>query len=554
MPFGGGVRLRNSAQLDLNGFDHTFMAINPGVGSVRLAGASLTLIGGGSIDEGVIGPGAIAVQLSGLILRGLCSQTSTTVGTTDLTSVTPSVTIDSAAALGVSGAPITLINGAQISTFMRSDPIVIDATHNVVLQRGGGFAPNGELRVEGVVSGFGSLFVRGSSGSVALRNPSNSFTGTIVVDGDGTLRVRHNDVLGAGSNVIHLGSAFFDGESWRVSGGTLQAETNITLPATRRIELEGTSQETGNNRLDSQEFTVTIDGDITESKAGGGLVKMGSGTLLLNGLNSITDELVVQEGTLGGTGTVQNVRLQSHTTLAPGHRIGTFHAANVRWPEDATMAFELGEGAFSDRLELSGALTGDTDTARLFVFSGAPVLATYTLITGAGGGNLSTDFEVNDFTFTGPVGLAGTFSLDNTALKFTVTRLPSGGGDSDGDGLPDDWEITHFGGLAQTAEGDPDGDGQSNALEYAAGTDPDRSASRFTFELLSIEIGGTTLRFAPSQTNRIYVLEARKDFTSAIWQVVSNARFTPKNGGQWVVDSNVVSTQTFYRLQINTDP
>jgi hypothetical protein len=44
--------------------------------------------------------------------------------------------------------------------------------------------------------------------------------------------------------------------------------------------------------------------------------------------------------------------------------------------------------------------------------------------------------------------------------------------DSDGDGLPDSWENQYFGNLSQTASGDPDGDGRTNAQEYADGTNP----------------------------------------------------------------------------------
>ncbi|MBC8002776.1 MAG: hypothetical protein H7X97_09325, partial [Opitutaceae bacterium] len=185
--------------------------------------------------------------------------------------------------------------------------------------------------------------------------------------------------------------------------------------------------------------------------------------------------------------------------------------------------------------------------------SGSPGLVTYTLITGAGGGNLSTDFEVDDFAYTGPTGLAGTFSLDNTGLKFTVTSLPVGGPDSDNDGLPDVWEMLHFMNLTQTAAGDPDGDGQSNALEYAAGTDPKVAASRFTFELFSLTPDGTTLRFTPSQPNRIYVLEANDNLAPALWRNVSNANFSLIPGGQLILDTNSVSTQKFYRVRIIAD-
>ncbi len=44
--------------------------------------------------------------------------------------------------------------------------------------------------------------------------------------------------------------------------------------------------------------------------------------------------------------------------------------------------------------------------------------------------------------------------------------------DQDADGLEDDWELQHLGGLASGAGDDPDGDGYSNAWEQVAGSDP----------------------------------------------------------------------------------
>jgi hypothetical protein len=49
--------------------------------------------------------------------------------------------------------------------------------------------------------------------------------------------------------------------------------------------------------------------------------------------------------------------------------------------------------------------------------------------------------------------------------------------DSDGDGLPDGWEILHFGNLAQDGADDTDGDGIDNATELAEGTNPANAAS-----------------------------------------------------------------------------
>jgi len=44
--------------------------------------------------------------------------------------------------------------------------------------------------------------------------------------------------------------------------------------------------------------------------------------------------------------------------------------------------------------------------------------------------------------------------------------------DSDGDGLPDEWEYLHFASLTYGASDDPDGDGLTNAQEYSIGTNP----------------------------------------------------------------------------------
>jgi len=51
-------------------------------------------------------------------------------------------------------------------------------------------------------------------------------------------------------------------------------------------------------------------------------------------------------------------------------------------------------------------------------------------------------------------------------------------GDSDSDGLTDDWEQAHFGNLTQSGGGDPDGDGVSNVAEQGEDNDPNDLQSR----------------------------------------------------------------------------
>ena len=57
-----------------------------------------------------------------------------------------------------------------------------------------------------------------------------------------------------------------------------------------------------------------------------------------------------------------------------------------------------------------------------------------------------------------------------TADRTCIATLLSG--DSDGDGMPDAWEMNYFGTLANDGTADPDGDGFTLAQEYAAGTNP----------------------------------------------------------------------------------
>lgn len=64
----------------------------------------------------------------------------------------------------------------------------------------------------------------------------------------------------------------------------------------------------------------------------------------------------------------------------------------------------------------------------------------------------------------------------NSITTFTITGAATPG-DSDADGLPDQWETLYFNGLSQGSSDDPDGDGRSNAAEFAAGTDPTVSNS-----------------------------------------------------------------------------
>lgn len=134
--------------------------------------------------------------------------------------------------------------------------------------------------------------------------------------------------------------------------------------------------------------------------------------------------------------------------------------------------------------------------------------------------------------------------------------------DSDGDGLPDDWENFYFGSLIQGATNDFDGDGADNLAEYRAGTNPTNGSSVLRLLSVSPQSDGTELHFtfAPS---RQYAIQWSSDFSN--WQTVTNAALAyssvwlAKTGTNLIYPSpvfavwrntNATSPQRFYRIKI----
>ena len=115
--------------------------------------------------------------------------------------------------------------------------------------------------------------------------------------------------------------------------------------------------------------------------------------------------------------------------------------------------------------------------------------------------------------------------------------------DSNGDGIPDSWGIQYFGQAVVSSSEDPDGDDNSNLMEYLAGTDPTSSSSFFQ---PSATWSGSTFTFDFSTiVGRNYKVWWSVDL--AVWSLHETVVGT---GSQAVVGFSPASQDPSYAIRI----
>ena len=134
--------------------------------------------------------------------------------------------------------------------------------------------------------------------------------------------------------------------------------------------------------------------------------------------------------------------------------------------------------------------------------------------------------------------------IERVDLQMAVAPI-----DSDGDGLPDDWEMAHFGSLAHAGNGDADGDGLSNVNEYRAGTDPNDPNSCFAFiQVAPHPQGGIEVKWS-SAAEKSYIIQRSGNLGFAFTNIVTGQTATPPFNTYH--DTTATGAGPFfYRLQI----
>ncbi|MFG6440162.1 autotransporter-associated beta strand repeat-containing protein [Pelomonas margarita] len=374
------VDVAAGAQLALGGHALTVMSLNSAAGSTVDLGTGGRLSPlFGALDGALTGQGSLVVGRAGfspgaVTLNGANSFS----GSIEVTNGSR-LTVGHVDALGAAGNLIRLDNGSLEASNRLAAPLVISNATTLQIGTGGaGFVAGGQsVVIERTLTGPLTLRIQGGSlpgnggdkFDVRLANAANSFTGDLLLGdphgfGSAVLGITADGSLGAAGNRLILGKSFFDGESTRSAQGGLRAWDSLTLAATRTVLLDGESGDTA-GFIDTNGHTVVVEGSIGELSSDQGLLKTGTGTLVLNGVQGYSGLTTVNEGSLGGHGEVASLRVQG-AELAPGESAGLFSVRqDLSFSSAAQLSIELGgllRGSGYDALNVGGSidLGGDT--------------------------------------------------------------------------------------------------------------------------------------------------------------------------------------------------
>jgi len=198
-----------------------------------------------------------------------------------------------------------------------------------------------------------------------------------------------------------------------------------------------------------------------------------------------------------------------------------------------------------------------------WVFNGTNILRLGTNIAGGAFTVFTNELVLTNFT----AEMAGTYSffysnavpttnpppytnfyLPPTAFSFNLTV---GAADSDGDGMPNDWELSHGLNPNDPADAGADGDqdGLTNLQEYLAGTDPQDAGSTLRLVIAGQQpAAGVAFEFV-AMSNRTYQVEYLNLLGGGFWSNLQQVGSAPTNRAVQVMDTPALEGQRYYRVR-----
>ncbi len=457
LTLGSADRITNTAAVTVTGGNLNFGGFADTVSTFTISGGNFTngtvtatsyALQGGTV-AGNLGTGTINASAS-TALNGTAAATTVnltggtlTLGSASrLTGTTPTVNISGGGVLSLGGSEsvgtLNLTNGtvSGSGTFTASNYNLEAGTISATLGNGTLTKTNaGTVLLSGSGSTTGTINIGG--GVLAVTNGSaiaNSATVTLSNIAGATLEVQQSETIGA-----LTGGGTTGGNVNLLSGATLTAGTSGNQTFAGAITNAGNLVKAGTG-------TLTLTGVNTFS----GTTDVGAGRLLVNGTNANSAVTVATGATLGGSGTVGAVTVAG--TLAPGNSVGTLSAGSTTFATNGTFELEIYDftgtaGTAWDLFAITGNLTLSNTVANPFVINlvsmsstttpglsinfNPNVSFTNTFLTYSGsllGESFASNlFTVNTNNFLNTVN--GSFSITNVAgglaLLYTTAFVPS---------------------------------------------------------------------------------------------------------------------------------
>lgn len=406
----------------------------------------------------------------------------------------------------------------------------ITLQNNVVFRNNGG----DRLSIEGKITGTGHVTIEGNR--VNWNSPLNDFVGDLTVAAGGVFQPNATTTIPAPSNVTvngSMGTNSATGETLVI--GSLSGSGNIYRLASGNPTL-AIGGNNGNGHFQGviqNDFPVLKTGSGTQILSGAntytGGTTVSGGTLLVNnttGSGTGTGAVLVNaNATLGGSGSITGaVASQSGSFLAPGSNgIGTLTTGPLTLA--GTYRCEL-DGSSADQIAVTGNLNLTGSALQISTISPSPpgtyVIATYTgTLIGTFGGALPAGYAL-DYSTANQIRLIVPTGSDPFAHWASANGITGGkNGDDDGDGVKNLVEFATNSNASAAAGGAAFGP-RCYPLIYQIGVDRVLTYTIATRKSASFSASGSKQVAIIDQIR--YTVEASSDLS--VWNVVGVTEVT----------------------------
>ena len=409
--------------------------------------------------------------------------------------------------------------------------------------------------VRNVIAGNASDGITFSGSGVSLNNVQGNFIG---LNASGTSALTNN-----GNGVSIFGAA-----TNNVIGGTTAGVRNYISGNTGAGVLIANSGTTG-NQVQGNTIGLNFAGTAAGNGNHGVSIFNGAQFNLIGGSATGASNMI-SANTNGGIAMSDSTDIKDtfsrNTIFANGAKgIALFNGANNSQPFPTLNTAVLSTVGNPSGTDVSGSLTAGASATYTIEFFASPTadgsgfgegqffLGSASVTTNAGGTvSFTTSLGVTvpagyviAATATDAVGNTSEFSADRTV---TTT-------DTDGDGVPDNWMLAHFGhatgqaGDKSRATDDADGSGMTNLQKFMAGLDPNNPNSFLRITSVARSSGNVMVGF-PSVSGKVYQLQYRDDLVAGNWSPLVDGILGTGATLQITDPSSTGLTKRFYRIAL----